>query len=252
MSSKCFRLTILLLGCFLINNTFAGLPFISDDPEIQPQHHPALFLFSAYNKQGSDMAIALPGFEIDFGLLPNVEIDFTGSYLLEHPGQGDGNEKVSNTSGMSDSQLELKLQFIHETATQPAVAFNPIYYIPTGDVNRNLGNGRPSFLLPLWAQKSWGDYTLYGGGGYVINPAPELKNHAIGGIVLQKNITEKLNLGCEMYSAGAESVSEKFSTLLNIGGTYQFSKFMGLQAMMGHSILGQKQIVAYLGVVFAT
>src|SRR5947208_2934500 len=42
----------------------------------------------------------------------------------------------------------------------------PITILPTGAESRGLGAGHVRQFLPLWVQKSFGDWTTYGGGGY--------------------------------------------------------------------------------------
>ena len=53
----------------------------------------------------------------------------------------------------------------------------------------------------MWAQKSFGDWTTYGGGGYWINQDEKTgdKNFSFFGWLLQRKITEKLTLGAEIF-----------------------------------------------------
>ena len=41
--------------------------------------------------------------------------------------------------------------------------------LPTGNESRGLGEGRLHAFLPVWIQKSFADWTTYGGGGYWFN-----------------------------------------------------------------------------------
>ncbi len=45
----------------------------------------------------------------------------------------------------------------------------PFLEVPTGDEALGLGAGHYRGYLPVWFQKSSGDWTTYGGGGYWIN-----------------------------------------------------------------------------------
>ncbi|CEK09952.1 hypothetical protein [Legionella hackeliae] len=56
---------------------------------------------------------------------------------------------------------------------------------PTGNPKKGLGNGRSINTYPIWIQKSFGDWTTYGGGGYVQNLAPNTKNFYFEGWVLK-------------------------------------------------------------------
>jgi|SRR5579872_3070920 len=234
----------LITAVFLIGNAYAGPPFISDDPDNLDEKQTQIFLFSIYSRMAQKTTIYIPAFELDYGITNDLELNAITSYAFTYPHV----TGKPNASGMSDSQLELKYRFIHETKQMPEVAFAPVYYIPTGNVNRNLGNGRPSLLLPLWLQKSFDSWTMYGGGGYIINPAPKLKNYLLAGVVLQKALNDKLTLGGEIYSTGQQSITVKASTLFDFGGNYQVSKLFGIQFAAGHNIIGQQQIYAYAGV----
>jgi len=57
----------------------------------------------------------------------------------------------------------------------------------------------------MWLQKSWGPWTTYGGGGYVINPAPGQRNYCFGGWLLQRDFSERLTLGGEFFAQGKSS-----------------------------------------------
>ena len=49
----------------------------------------------------------------------------------------------------------------------PQVGIFPLLEVPTA-AQEGLGNGHATAFLPLWLQKSWGKWTVYGGGGYGI------------------------------------------------------------------------------------
>jgi hypothetical protein len=55
--------------------------------------------------------------------------------------------------------------------------------LPTGNENRGLGAGHVRAFLPVWVQKSFGEWTTYGGGGYWINQDDNLgdKNYWFAG-----------------------------------------------------------------------
>jgi hypothetical protein len=47
--------------------------------------------------------------------------------------------------------------------------------------NRHFGSGRLGLFLPLWAEKDFGAWSLFGGGGYNINPGPDQRNFWLSG-----------------------------------------------------------------------
>ena len=63
-----------------------------------------------------------------------------------------------------------------------------------------------------------GDWTSYGGGGYVINHADGQKDYPFGGWLLQKDFGEKWTLGGEVFARGKDTVDGQATTIVNFGG----------------------------------
>jgi hypothetical protein len=103
-------------------------------------------------------------------------------------------------------EVGVKYRFIQENGHRPQVGVFPQLELPTGSAARGLGNGQVWARLPVWAQKSWGPWTSYGGGGYAVNRAPEMQSHAFGGWLLQRDFGKRLTLGGEIYSEGRNSI----------------------------------------------
>ena len=77
--------------------------------------------------------------------------------------------------GYAYTELGLKYRFVQETENFPQIGIFPIVEIPTIK-NNEFGNGMTQVYIPVWAQKSWGNLTTYGGGGYWINPGANNRN----------------------------------------------------------------------------
>jgi len=191
-----------------------------------------------------------PALEFDYPVSENLEID---SYL---PILNNANAKPSlrylfpNQSGISDVSFELKYRFFQETQYLPAFSFGPNIFLPTGNAHRGLGNGRLWYYLPLSAHKTYKDWNAYAEIAYAVNSAPTCKNFFFAGAVLQKQITEKLILGTELYSQGASNTFNPPYTLLNIGGYYTLSPHFSLLGSFGHSITGQEVWMSYVGIAY--
>ena len=78
-------------------------------------------------------------------------------------------------------------------------------------------------FLPVWVQKSFGDWTTYGGGGYWINPGGGNRNYWFAGWLLQRQITKALAIGGELFHQTADTVGGHDSTGFNLGGIYDFT-----------------------------
>lgn len=90
------------------------------------------------------------------------------------------------------SILESEGHHVSLATTGPQVleyTFDSKYDLYLFDVNVPLLN----------VQKSFGEWTSYWGGGYVINEAEGQKNYAFGGAQIQKDIGKKWSLGGEIF-----------------------------------------------------
>jgi hypothetical protein len=174
----------LALAC-ACHGVWAGPPFQTDDPVPVDLHASEFYVFSTYAKSPGDKQIALPAFEYNYGVLPDTQLHLVVPILGNAPDAG------TSQRGLGDLELGVKYRLLHETVTLPQVGIFPMIELPTGSARRGLGNGRAWWRLPVWLQKSWGDWTSYGGAGIAVNRAPGQKNYAFGGWLLQKDLNEK-------------------------------------------------------------
>jgi hypothetical protein len=104
--------------------------------------------------------------------------------------------------------------------------------------------------LPLWLEKNWDEWTASGGGGYAYNSSPGAKNFGFVGGKIRRDLTEKLNLGLELFYQSADNIESKDVTMLIAGGSYQINNAIGVEFSLGHNVTGQNQTIAYLGFAF--
>ena len=154
---------------------------------------------------------------------------------------------MPTASGLGDIAFSVKYRFLHETNGWPDLAVFPGLTLPTGDANRNLGNGRATYHLPLWAQKSFGSWTVDTGGGVFFNSAPGERDYPYGGLLLQRDLGELLSLGGELFAQGQDADGDHGYEALNFGGSYHFSDHFSLQASAGHSVIGDEHMLWYFG-----
>jgi hypothetical protein len=110
-----------------------------------------------------------------------------------------------------------RLPALEETDTRPQVGTFPLYIAPTGNASRGLGNDASQFFLPIWLQKSFGKLTTYGGGGYLINHASGARNSWFFGWELQRELTEHLTLGAEVFHRTEQVQGQGDSAGFNLG-----------------------------------
>ena len=223
----------------------AGPPFLTDDPAPVDYKHSEFYIFSTMDKTNDGKDTAMPAFEYNYGVLPDTQLHIVVPYVTSAPND------AASESGKGDVELGVKYRFIQETDTMPQIGIFPMAEVSTGDSNRGLGNGKTWWRLPVWIQKSWGEWTTYGGAGYVINRAEGQKNYPFAGWLLQKDLGEKLTLGGEVFARDKDAVDGRGTTILNFGGYYKFTPDFNLLFSAGHSVSGESHAVAYLGLWWA-
>ena len=131
--------------------------------------------------------------------------------------------------GLLDTEVGVKYRFLDQTKDRPEVGTFPI--------------------------KDFGPWTTYGGGGYEIVPQDGFKNFPYAGWLLQRDVGEKGTLGGALWYHGPEGMVTPHihtSTMVDFGGYCYFRKpAFQLSFALGHSIAGQAETYAYLGLSFA-
>lgn len=232
---------LLLIGMLLAAPAFAGPPFLTDDPEPVPYGHYEFYVFSTLDSTSAVTNATGPAVEYNIGAAPELQLHLVVPLAYSSPTGG------PTAYGLGDMEFGVKYRFLDETARRPQIGIFPMIEIPTGNAVRGLGNGQTWFRLPVWAQKSWGPWTGDGGGGYVINHAPGMRNYFFGGLLVQRNVSSRLILGGEIFIQGADTNTDHGTTLMNFGGYYNFLPDFSLLFSASHSIAGETHRVAYLG-----
>ncbi len=210
----------------------AGPPFRTDDPEPVELHHWEVYGFSAGTHVQGDTSGVLPGIEINYGAAPELQLHLVAPLAYDRPEGGD------TKFGYGDTELGAKYRFVQEDTNgwRPQIGVFPLVEAPTGDEERGLGTGHVHEFFPLWLQKSIGKWLTYGGGGYWNNPGAGNKNYWFFGWLLQRQVTEQLALGGEVFNQTAATIGGHDSTGFNLGGIYDFSDDYHLLFSAGRGI----------------
>jgi hypothetical protein len=133
--------------------------------------------------------------------------------------------------GVGDVAVSVKYRFYHDEGAGIQIAVFPGMTLPTASYG--MGNGKITGLLPVWVQKDTGPWSVFGGGGYAINPGDGNRNYWTGGIAVSRHVTSKLLIGIEADRQGADTVGGNGSTSLGIGAIYQMKAPFRLLASGG-------------------
>jgi hypothetical protein len=223
----------------------AGPPFVTDDLEPPPPGgwdiNVPFILERTPGKTGTDA----PLYDFNYGL-PDVQLKLEFPIKIVHE-NGDG-----TTGGAGDLLLGVKWRFLNNEQSQLQLGLYPQLSLPTGDRARGLGEGRPAFVLPFLAQKSWEKWTLYGNVGFWWQTADETRNYVYAGAVLEREINERLTLGAELFGNSPKERGGRSDLAFNFGGTWKLSKHVNLLVTGGRDIVGDTRAMAYIGLQFLT
>lgn len=212
--------TLLLMS----SPAWAGPPFLTDDPEPTDTGHWEVYapLFDAEGS-GADVTGSV-GTEINYGLAKDVQLTVGIVAAYSHDNQG-------LRGGFGDLEASLKYRFYRNEAAGVQIAAFPGVTLPTAA--KGLGAGHVTALLPVWAQKDFGKWSVFGGGGYALDPGVGNRNYWTGGVALTRQVDDRLLIGIEGDRQGADAVGKRGSTSLGFGTIYNLAGPLMLLASGG-------------------
>ncbi len=218
----------------------AGPPFKTDDPQPVDHLHWEFYVASAQEFQKHETSATCPHFEVNYGVVANVQLHIVAPLGYAHTEDG-------THYGYSDTELGVKYRFLDETETSPQVGFFPLVELPTGDASKQLGSGKVQAYLPVWGQKSWGKFTTYAGGGLWYNPGAGQKNWLFSGWEAQYDFSEVLTLGGELYYQTADNEDATSSGGFDIGGFINVSDKHHILFSLGQTFSHAETVTGYIG-----
>lgn len=214
------RVAVLCAIGLLCRPAAAGPPFRTDDPEpVEYQHWELNLLSTGTAVRGATTGV-LPGVEVNYGAAPNLQLHIIAPL---------GYEATSGRAigfAVGDVELGAKYRFIEPAEDDwfPQVATFPLIEVPLGNQKLGFSTGHMQVFLPIWLQKDFEPWTVYGGGGYWINPGFGNKDFWFYGVALWRSVGESLHLGVEVFHQTANVVGGKDSTGVNVGAVYDLSE----------------------------
>jgi hypothetical protein len=251
---SCPKIIFFLFFILTATQLWAGPPFQTDDPQPVDLNHFEFYQFGGVSSTPVVTNATGPAFEFNWGAIPNVQLHIIVPFGVTIP----SNNPIyrpggigASYYGITDTETGAKIRFVQESKRRPQIGIYPMFELPTGNYSEGLGVGKVWYKMPLWIQKSWGEWTSYGGVGYEIVPQHQYRDFLYAGWLLQRNIGKKLTLGGELFAhqkEGFATPQTESSALVDLGGIY-YIKNPGLQLLFayGHSVAGQTENYAYLG-----
>jgi hypothetical protein len=198
---------------------FAGPPYLTDDPAPTDTGHWEVYAFATGEGRHSTLD-ADTGVDLNYGAIKDVQLTATLPMSFSHePGS-------SWRSGTGDLELAVKYRFLNDERSGLSAAVFPRAILPTSSIDPG---EKTRLLLPLWLQKDFaGGTTIFGGGGYEVNPGRGNRNVWQAGIAATQDISDKLSLGAEIIRQGPDETGGTAQTRAGLGSIVKLSDHYAL------------------------
>lgn len=203
------RLALLLaVAATAATPAVAGPPYITDDAAPTDTGHWEIYAFSAGEVFGSDVDDDT-GFDLNYGGFKDVQLTATLPLSFSHSAASGWR------GGTGDIELATKYRFLNSDGSGISAAIFPRVFLPTSSI---VSGEKTRLLLPVWAGKDFaGGTSIFGGGGYELNPGPGNRDFWQAGIAVTHDFTKGLNLGAEAFRQGPDTVGATSETDIGAG-----------------------------------
>jgi len=210
---KCDRFFVALAGfctCLGISSSaaFAGPPYQTDDPEPTELHHWEIYSFVAVDGHRRDLD-GEAGLDLNYGAAKGLQLTATLPVAFSRDAD------VGWRSGRGDVELGAKYRVLDDEKNGWQAAIFPRLILPTS--SSDLGGRKVRVLVPVWVQKDFDKTSIFGGGGYEINPGTGNRNFWTAGVAMTHDVSATLQLGAEVSWQSSDEVGGKGTTGIDVG-----------------------------------
>lgn len=230
------RNIIIVIVALVASVAKAGPPYVTDDPAPTDHHQWENFQFIDFTHAGGSTD-GTAGLDLNYGAAENLQLTLVLPAEFEHAGE------THWQSGEVELAAKYRLLVSQPQSRMPDMAVFPRVFIPT----HHQDPAHLSVLLPVWFGKDQESWSWFGGGGYLINPGAGNRNAWLTGMAMTRSISERLQVGVEIYHQTAQTDDDRSFTGVNAGMDYRLSKHWSLLASFGPGIQHAREEGQYNG-----
>ena len=210
----------------------AGVPFVIDDPDTPDARHWEINVAAQGTRNRDGWTGNMPMVEANYGVTEHLQ------FTLLTPLAFNRAVGASSSFGLGDMQAGFKYRVVDadDWGWRPAVAVAPSITAPTGNASLGLGGGKAQAFLPVWLSKEFNQWTVFGGGGYTINPGVDRKNWWLGGVGVTREINPTWTVGAEIFYSTPTQYGQFSSVGFNVGVIYNISDTHHILVSVGRNI----------------
>jgi hypothetical protein len=198
----------------------AGPPYLTDDPEPTDYGHFEIYSFAS-GTTFKDGTAGEAGIDFNYGGAPDLQLTAVVPLAYDERGR----------TGFGNVELAAKYRFLHQEEDGLDISIFPRVFLPSG--SSAVGDNHASLLVPVWAGRDFGKWSVFGGGGCAFNRSGESRNFCLGGLVLTRKVMEGLTLGMEIFHQGGDAAGSGATTVLGGGLTYDLNDHYHILAYWG-------------------
>jgi len=219
----------------------AGPPYITDDPAPTDLKHWEIYAFGTAEGEHSNTDSDI-GLDLNYGAFEGVQLTATLPLSFSHERHGGW------SGGAGDAELGVKYRFINDEKSGFSAAIFPRVILPTA---AHSPEGKVRLLLPIWLQKDFaGGTSVFGGGGYMLNPGRGNRNVWQAAIAVTHDLTDAVSLGAEIAHQGSETAGGPVETRASVGSIVKLTESCALLLSGGPTWAGDLGYHAYAGLGF--
>lgn len=198
----------------------AGPPYLTDDPEPTATGHWEIYAFTASERDADGDVDADAGVDLNYGAAKGVQLTATVPVSFSR-------ERLRGwRGGAGDLEVAVKYRFIDDEKHGFSAAVFPRAILPTSGIE---SDERTRILLPLWMQKEFrGGTTVFGGGGYEVNPGPGNRNFWQAAVAVTQELSDAVSAGGEIAWQQRDERGATNQTSAGVGTIIKLSDRYGL------------------------
>ena len=237
------------LATSIIIPAHAGFPFLTDDPGTQGTGHVEADLYVQWSGFRAGGAGSIPAVQLNYGIADNLDLAMTVPYAVTYT------KGIGTNTGIGDVQVGFKLRLIQEDTNgwRPAIGIAPSVLLPSGSAKRGLGAGYVRAFLPVWASKTLGEWSVFGGGGININQARiqgiRQQDWVLAGLGVTYRINEKWTVGAEVFYNTPVTTQAKHIGGFNAAAIYNINEIHSLMALAGRNLVNARDTDEFFGLL---
>jgi hypothetical protein len=227
----------------------AGFPFNTDDPGTQGAGKIELDLFVQYSRFATGSSGSMPGVSFAYGVTDNFDLTLGVPLAMA---QVNG---VGTNMGIGDASTGFKWRLVDEQtdAWVPSVAITPTVFWPSGSQVRGTGLGYIRGYIPVWFGKTFGDWSVFTGGGININQGTiagvSQRNWWFAGLGATYQIDDSWSAGAEVYYTSPIATNAKNLVGFNVAVIYALAPGHSIMAMGGRNVVNAMNTNQFSGLI---